>query len=205
MTISNWIVHKQRNAKIFSNISVFIIHFCKNEAQCNTSIYSTIFSCYISSYKNIWIWIITKFDLITFVSNLMLESFSFPSPCSALFWSLITYCFLVANFLDSLSVSFNKFTIFWVSVLYIVYIYTTFTDFCENLKVASSGFSMIKNIVASCSFSLLIKLTCCFKSRLDFLIQFTNPTLLQLTCNVMKTIHNLINYLFYSHYFFPFQ
>ena len=40
----------------------------------------------------------------------MLESFSFLSPYSVLFWLLITYHFLVANFEDSLSVSFDKFT-----------------------------------------------------------------------------------------------
>ena len=61
-----------------------------------------------------------RLDLTTFVSNLMLESFSFPSQYSVLFLPLMTYYFLVANFEDSLSVSFNKFTIIWVSILYIV-------------------------------------------------------------------------------------
>ena len=38
-------------------------------------------------------------------------------------------------------------------------------EFCEKLKVISSNFSMIKNIVAPlCSSSLPIKLIFCFKS-----------------------------------------
>ena len=63
-----------------------------------------------------------RFDLITFVSNLMRESFSFPSPYSVLFWSLITYHFLVPNFQDSLSESFSKFMIFGITIFYIEYI-----------------------------------------------------------------------------------
>ena len=39
-------------------------------------------------------------DLITFVSNLIIEPFSSPSPYSALFWSMITSHFIVANFED---------------------------------------------------------------------------------------------------------
>ena len=39
------------------------------------------------------------------------------------------------------------------------------TEFCEKLKVVSSDFSMIKNIVAPLSSSSLpVKLICCFKS-----------------------------------------
>ena len=41
---------------------------------------------------------------------------------------------------------------------------TRVTEFCEKLKVVSSDFSMIKNIVSSSSSSLPIKLICCFKS-----------------------------------------
>ena len=37
-------------------------------------------------------------------------------------------------------------------------------EFCEKLKVASSDFSMMKNIVAPLSSSLPIKLICYFKS-----------------------------------------
>ena len=40
------------------------------------------------------------------------------------------------------------------------------TEFCKTLKVVSSNFSMMKNIVAPLSSSsLLIKLICCFKSE----------------------------------------
>ena len=39
------------------------------------------------------------------------------------------------------------------------------TEFCKNSKVVSSGFSMMKNIVASSSLSSLpIKLIYCYKS-----------------------------------------
>ena len=38
------------------------------------------------------------------------------------------------------------------------------TEFCENSKVVSSDFSMMKNIVALSSSSLSIKLIYCFKS-----------------------------------------
>ena len=42
---------------------------------------------------------------------------------------------------------------------------TTVTALFENLKVVSSDFSMIKNMVTLLSLSsLLIKLICCFKS-----------------------------------------
>ena len=39
-----------------------------------------------------------------------------------------------------------------------------FTEFFKNAKVVSSDFAMMKNIVASSSSSLPIKLNCCFKS-----------------------------------------
>ena len=54
------------------------------------------------------------------------------------------YHFFVANVEYSLSELFNKFTIFYVSIIYIIV-----TEFCEKLKVASSDFSVTNNIVAS--------------------------------------------------------
>ena len=53
-----------------------------------------------------------RFDLMTFVSNLIVVPFSSPVPYCELFWSLIMYHFLVANLEDSLSEPVNKFTIF---------------------------------------------------------------------------------------------
>ena len=55
----------------------------------------------------------------------------------------ITYHFFVANFEFSLSEPFSKFTIFYVSIFYMVV-----TEFCKKLKVVSSDFSMMKSIVA---------------------------------------------------------
>ena len=69
----------------------------------------------------------------------------------------ITYHFFVANFEFSLLEPFNKFTIFCVSVIYMI-----LTDFCEKFKVVSSDFIMIKDIVAPRAFkSLPIKIICC--------------------------------------------
>ena len=85
-----------------------------------------------------------KFALITFVSNLMLKSFLFPSPYSAFIWSLTTCNLLVSNSEDSLSASPNKFTIFSVSILYIVDNQTMVAEFCVNWKVVLSDFSMMK-------------------------------------------------------------
>ena len=54
------------------------------------------------------------------------------------------------------------------------------TEFCEKLKVVSSDFSMIKNIVAPVFFeSFPIKLICCGSSDLVCLLNQ-----LQLICNV---------------------
>ena len=39
------------------------------------------------------------------------------------------------------------------------------TEFCENSKVVSSDFSMMKNTVALMSSSFQMKLICCLKSR----------------------------------------
>ena len=40
--------------------------------------------------------------------------------------------------------SYNKFTVFYVSITYMIV-----AEFCEKLKVVSSDFSMMKNIVAA--------------------------------------------------------
>ena len=97
-----------------------------------------------------------SFDLITFVSNLMLESFWFLLSNSVLFWLLITYHFLLENFEVSLSESINKFKIFWVSIFYMET--KANIAFCGNSKVISSDFSIIKNIVALSLPSLPINL-----------------------------------------------
>ena len=69
----------------------------------------------------------------------------------------ITYHFFVANFQFSLSEPFNKFTIFYVSIIYVIA-----AKFCEKLKVVSSDFSIMKNIVAPVFFkSFPIKLIYC--------------------------------------------
>ena len=69
------------------------------------------------------------------------------------------------------------------------------TVFCENSKVVSSDFSMMKNIVASSSsglqnFAILNK---------GFLIQFVSLNLLQLVHSASKSIHNQINYQLCNH------
>ena len=75
--------------------------------------------------------------------------------------------FLVANFELSLSKLFNKFTIFRVYINY-----TIATEFCEKLKVVSSDFSIMKNIVASVFLkSLSIKLICCGSFNLVCLLR----------------------------------
>ena len=56
------------------------------------------------------------------------------------------YYFFVPNVKYSLSELFNKFTIFCVSIIYIIV-----TEYCGKLKVDSSDFSMIKNIVTPLS------------------------------------------------------
>ena len=79
---------------------------------------------------------------------------------------------------------------------------TTIATFCENSKDVSSDFSMMKSIVAlSFLLSFPMKLIYCFKS--GFLIQFACLNLLQLICNVLKSTHNLINYLSFNRCFFP--
>ena len=73
--------------------------------------------------------------------------------------------FLVENFEDSLLVSRNKFAIFCVSIFIHSQNQTTVAAFCEDPKVVSSDFSMMKNIVAPSSLlSFPMKLICCFKS-----------------------------------------
>ena len=62
-----------------------------------------------------------------------------------------------SNLEFSLPEPFTKFTVFCVSLIYIIV-----TEFCENLKEVSFDFSIIKNIVALCVFKILaIKLICC--------------------------------------------
>ena len=64
--------------------------------------------------------------------------------------------FFAANFEFSLSEPFHKFTIICVSIIYMIV-----AEFCEKLKVVSSDFSMMKNIVDPRVFkSLPIKLIC---------------------------------------------
>ena len=74
-----------------------------------------------------------------------------------------------------------------------------FREFCKNSKVVSSDFSMMKNIVASSSLSLPLKLICCFKSRLSN--SFLCLNLLKLVYSALKNIHNPINCQLYNNYF----
>ena len=75
--------------------------------------------------------------------------------------------FFVAIFEFSLSEPFNEFTVFWVSIIYIIV-----AEFCEKLKVVSSDFSIIKNIVAPLSLSRFpIKLICCGSFNLVYLLK----------------------------------
>ena len=78
------------------------------------------------------------------------------------------YHFFVANAEYSLSELFNKFTIFYVSIIYIIV-----TEFCEKLKVASSDFSVTNNIVASWSWfsSFPLKLIYCGSFNLVCLLR----------------------------------
>ena len=77
------------------------------------------------------------------------------------------YHFLVANFELSLSLPFNKVTIFCVSI-----IYTIVTEFCIKSKVVSSEFSIMKNIVAPVFLkSLPIELVCCGSFNLVCLLK----------------------------------
>ena len=63
----------------------------------------------------------------------------------------------------SLSEPFNKFTIFGFSI-----IYTIVTEFCEKLKVVSSDFSIMKNIVAPFILeSFPMKSFCCGSFNLE--------------------------------------
>ena len=118
-----------------------------------------------------------RFGLTTFVSNLMVESFSLPLPYCLLFWPLIMYHFLVSNFEDSLSESFNIFTIFSVSIF--KHVKQQLQNFVRN----KSGFFFFLSNKEHC---------CIIFSRLpikfavlnqDFLIQFACLNLLQLTGN----------------------
>ena len=179
--------------------------FCKWSTifKCNFSISITLCGCYVSCYKNICIWIITKIWFSNFFSNLILEPFSSPSPYSVLFWWLITYHLLLAKFEDSLLASPNKFTVFWVFIFIPGQNQTMVAKFWVNLKVVSSDFSMMKNVASSFLSSLPIKLICCFKS--GFLIQFVCLNLLSLVCNVLRSTGSLINYHLCNHYFFSFQ
>ena len=75
--------------------------------------------------------------------------------------------FFVANFTYSLSEPYNKFTTFCVSIIYMIV-----TEFYEKLKVVSSDFSMIKNIVALSIFeSLPVTLICCGSFNLVCLLK----------------------------------
>ena len=77
------------------------------------------------------------------------------------------YHFLVANFELSLSEPFYKFTNFCVSI-----VYTIVTEFCKKLKVVSSDFPIMKNIVAVVFLkSLPIKLICCQSFNLVCLLR----------------------------------
>ena len=78
------------------------------------------------------------------------------------------------------------------------------TEFCEKLRVVSSDFSMMKNIVAPLSSSSLpIKLICCFKSGFSNLICLLKS--IELAYNALKNIHSPINYQLCNHYFWSFQ
>ena len=137
------------------------------------------------------------------ISNLKVVSSSLPVPQSVLFWSLIKYHFLVANFEDFYIASPNKAKIFCFSIFIHGQNQTTVAAFCLNSKVVSPDFLMMKNFVAPSFLSTPpIKLICCFK--LGFLIQFVCLNLFQLICNVLKSIHNPINSLSCNHCFFPF-
>ena len=76
------------------------------------------------------------------------------------------------------------------------------TNLCENSKVVSSDFSMMKNVVTTSSFSSSsIKIFIKVVLNQDFLIQFVCLKLLQSVCNVSKSIHHSINYQLCYHYF----
>ena len=78
-------------------------------------------------------------------------------------------------------------------MIFCVSVYVILTTFCEKLKVTSSVFSLIKNIVApSVLSSLPIKLVCCIVSASSNSVCLN---LLQLVCNYMKNNQYLINYL----------
>ena len=62
---------------------------------------------------------------------------------------------------------FSKLTMFCVSIIYM-----TETEFCERLRVVSSDFSLMKNIVAKrVAKSLPIKLICCGSFNLVCLLK----------------------------------
>ena len=62
---------------------------------------------------------------------------------------------------------FNKFTIFCVSIIYMI-----LTEACENLNLVSSDFSMMKNIVVPRVFKILpIKVICCGSFNLVCLLK----------------------------------
>ena len=77
------------------------------------------------------------------------------------------------------------------------------TEFCENSKVISCDFSIMKNTVASYSSSLPIKLICCFKSRFSNSICLLKS--MQLVYKASKSIYNLINYQMCNLCFYSFQ
>ena len=75
--------------------------------------------------------------------------------------------FFVAKLELSLSEPFNKFTVFWVSI-----IYTIVTEFCEKLKVAFSDLSTTENIVAPVFLKIFpIKLIYCGSFNLVCLLR----------------------------------
>ena len=81
--------------------------------------------------------------------------------------------------------------------------YMILTEFCENSKVISCDFSIMKNTVASYSSSLPIKLICCFKSRFSNSICLLKS--MQLVYKASKSIYNLINYQMCNLCFYSFQ
>ena len=94
-------------------------------------------------------------DLIESVMKLTGSSFLYVPIVSL----SITHHFFVANLNYSLLESFNRFTIFWVSI------YIMGRVFCKNSKFVSSVLSIIKKIVASSYLSSLpMKLIYCIVS-----------------------------------------
>ena len=73
------------------------------------------------------------------------------------------------------------------------------TEFCENSKVVSSDFLMMKNIVALSSSSLPTTLICCFK--LGFPNSICLLKSITIVYNAPKNTHSPINYQLCNRYF----